>query len=84
MATRKLTVRDPEGVEQAPEQDVLSQRKRPETGRFILQVDGQTKSSYQTNDAAQAAGLAIKKGYPKVQVVICDRVDNVNKAVEAS
>ena len=37
-------------------EEVFSQRKRPESGRYLLQVDRQTKGSYKTVDAAQAAG----------------------------
>jgi hypothetical protein len=37
----------------------FSQRERPEVGRFILQVDRQTKGSYPTAETAFAAGLAM-------------------------
>ena len=45
MATRVIKLREAE--EPAPEmvQEVLSQSKRPEVGRFLLQVDRQTKRS---------------------------------------
>ncbi len=84
MAPRKKSVRDSENVEQAPEQEAFSQSKRPEEGRFLLQVDGQTKRSYETNEAAQAAGLVIKNSHPNVRVAIYDRVDSVNTLVNAS
>jgi hypothetical protein len=64
-------------------EEVLSQRKRPERGRFLLQVDRQTKGSYTTSEAAQEAALVIKKGHPIVQVSIYDSVDNTNTLVEA-
>jgi hypothetical protein len=51
-----------------------SQRQRPESGRYLLQVDRQTKGSYPTVVAAQSAALVIKKGYPVVQVSVYDRV----------
>ena len=43
MATRVIKLREAE--EPAPKmvQEVLSQSKRPEVGRFLLQVDRQTK-----------------------------------------
>jgi hypothetical protein len=66
-----------------PEQAV-GQRKKPEAGRFLLQVDRQTKGSYQTAEAAEQAGLVIKKGYPIVQVGVYDSVDCVNKIIEAA
>ena len=53
-------------------EEVFSQRKRPESGRYLLQVDGQTKGSYKTSEAAQAAG---------VQVSIYDSIDNSHTLV---
>ena len=66
--------------EQAHEE--FSQRKRPESGRYLLQVDRQTKSSYKTSEAAQSAALEIKTEYPVVQVSIYDSVDNSHRLVE--
>ena len=67
----------------APEaDDRLSQRKRPETGRYLLQVDRQTKASYATIETARAAGMAIKTGHPLVQVSIYDSVECSNTLVE--
>jgi hypothetical protein len=62
--------------------EVSSQRKRPERGRYLLLVDRQTKNSYTTPEAAQAAALAIKKAYPIVQVSVYDGVDNSHIIVE--
>jgi hypothetical protein len=45
-------------------------RKRPELGRYLLQVDRQTKGSYTTSNAVQSAALAIKTGHPVVQVSV--------------
>jgi hypothetical protein len=67
-----------------PVQDQVTQRKRPDIGRFRLQVDGQTKGSYATYEAAEAAGLALKKDYPILQVAVYDGVDGVNKIIELS
>jgi hypothetical protein len=58
------------------------QRKRTESGRYLLQVDRQTKSSYKTSEAAQSAALEIKTEYPVVQVSIYDSVDNSHRLVE--
>jgi hypothetical protein len=83
MATRprtKTTINRPDQEE--PAQEHLGQRKRPESGRFRLQVDRQTKSSYATYGDAEVAGLAIKKGYPIVQVTVYDATDLVNKIIE--
>ncbi len=63
-------------------QDLVTQRKRPEGGRFRLQVDRQTKQSYATSEAAEAAGLAIKKAHPILHVSVYDGVDGVTKTIE--
>jgi hypothetical protein len=81
MASRqiKMPVKDDseKEVEEAP-----SQRKRPERGRYLLQVDRQTKGSYTTSEAAQAAALVIKKGYPIIQVSVYDSVEYTYTIVE--
>jgi hypothetical protein len=83
MASRqiKMPVKDDSDTDKEVD-DVFSQRKRPERGRFLLQVDRQTKGSYTTAEAAQAVALVIKTGYPIVQVSIYDSVDNTNTLVE--
>jgi hypothetical protein len=58
-----------------------SQRNPPE-GRFRLQVDRQTKSTYATFEAAEAAGMAIKKGHPLVHVGVYDHIEGVNKIIQ--
>ena len=83
MAPRQMNMPVKDNSEQEPE-EVLSQRKRPERGRFLLQVDRQTKGSYTTSEAAQAAALVIKKKYPIVQVSVYDSVDNSNTLVEVA
>jgi hypothetical protein len=64
----------PGKTESEPEEH-FSQRKRPEVGRFLLQVDRQTKSSYPTSETAYAAALAIKSEYPLLHVTVYDSVD---------
>lgn len=83
MATRqiKMPVKDESETDM---EEAFSQRKRPERSRFLLQVDRQTKSSYTTSEAAQAAALVIKNSYPILQVSVYDSVDNTNSLVEAT
>jgi hypothetical protein len=50
----------------------------------LLQVDRQTKRSYATAEAAEKAGMAIKKGHPAVRVSVYDRVETANKIIELS
>jgi hypothetical protein len=69
----------------APEESVpeaVTQGKRVEGGRFHLQVDRQTKASYATYEAAEKAGLEIKKEHPILQVAVYDGVAGVNKIIE--
>ena len=81
MATRQIKMPVKENSEQEVE-EVLSQRKRPERGQFLLQVDRQTKGSYTTVEAAQAAALIIKQSYPIVKVSVYDSVENSSTQVE--
>ncbi len=69
-------------MEEPPRQNPAGQGKRPESGQFRLQVDRQTKSSYATYDAAEAAGLAIKREHPIVQVAVYDARGGENKILE--
>ena len=65
MASRQMKMPVKDDAEKLPEaDDVFSQRKRPELGRYLLQVDRQTKGSYTTSKAAQAAALVIKTEHP--------------------
>lgn len=65
-----------------PDQEWISQRKRPETGRFLVRVDRQTKSSHATADGAIAAGQDIKRRYPVVQVGVFDAEERTTTVVE--
>jgi len=82
MASRQIKMPVKDDAEKSPEaEDVFSQRRRP--GRYLLQVDRQTKGSYTTSNAAQSAALAIKTGHPVVQVSVYDAGENINRIVEA-
>ena len=81
MAPRQIKMPGKDNSDKEAE-EVFSQRKRPESGRYLLQVDKQTKDSYKTSEAAQSAALEIKKAYPIVQVPIYDSVDNSIRLVE--
>jgi hypothetical protein len=81
MATRQIKMPRKDGSENETD-EVPSQRQRAESGRYLLQVDRQTKGSYPTAEAAQSAALVIKKRYPVVQVSVYDRVGNTSTLVE--
>jgi len=63
-------------------QEAPNQKAKKEIGNYRLQVDRQTKAFYLTEDAAEAAGLVIKKGHPVVQVSIYNSAEGVNKIIE--
>jgi hypothetical protein len=63
-------------------QEMVTQATQPVDRRFRLQVDRQTKESFVTYESAEAAGLAIKKGYPNLQIAVYDSKDGVNKIIE--
>jgi hypothetical protein len=82
MATQVIKLREAEQPTPEMGQEVRSQSKRPEAGRFLLQVDRQTKQSYATTEAAEMAGMVIKKGHPIVRVSVYDSVETENKIIE--
>ena len=67
-----------EPIETTPEP--ASQRTRAEA-RYRLQVDRQTKRSFDTMEDAEAAGAAIKLAHRVVQVSIYDAVDLRNTLI---
>jgi len=77
MAARLSKKNESEGTPQA----LPSQHKQVE-GRFRLQVDRQTKATYPTLEAAEAAGLAIKKSHPIVYVGVYDHLEGINKIIQ--
>ena len=81
MASRqiKMPVKDNSAKEI---EEVISQRVRPERGRYLLQVDRQTKGSYTTSEAAQSAAIAIKTDYPIVQVSVYDSAEHTHTIIE--
>ena len=64
-------------------QEVLSQSSSdPEVGRFLLQVDRQTKRYIATAEAAETAGDGgIKKDHPIVRVSVYDSVKPQTKSL---
>ena len=79
MAPRQMKM--PEKKAEAEPEEHFSQRERPELGRHLLQVDRQTKRSYQTAESAESPGLAIKKEYPILHVTVYDSVDFASKVL---
>ena len=61
---------------------VSSSQDKQAEGRFRLQVDRQTKATYATLEAAETAGLAIKKSHPIVYVGVYDHLEGINKVIQ--
>ena len=81
MALRtKLMVKEPDQEE--PAQELFSQRRKPDAGQFRLQVDRQTKASFTTLEAAEEAGMIIKRAHPVVRVSVYDAVECLNRIIE--
>ena len=55
---------------------------RPTEERFLLRVDGQTKRSFSSKEAATTAGAAVKKAYPVVMVTIVDTEDGTIELIK--
>jgi hypothetical protein len=70
----KMPVKAKRAPEKESSEEEPSQRKQTEAGRYLLQVDRQTKSSFNTFEAARPAAMQIKTGFPMLQVSIYDSV----------
>ncbi len=56
---------------------------KPSLRQFQLKVDGQTKDSFTTFEAAQKAGLKIKTAHPVVQVSVYDSLESAKTIITA-
>jgi hypothetical protein len=59
-----------------------SEQSQPETGRYLLQIDRQSKRSFKSPETAQAAALEIKSRFPALQVSIYDTVTRSRTVVD--
>ena len=75
MAPRQMKMPEKKTEAEPEPEEHFSQRKRPELGRYLLQVDRQTKGSYPTAETAKLAGLTIKKNYPILHVTVYDSIE---------
>ena len=75
MPTKKVV--KPEQTEEQP-----LQHQQPETERYQLQIDRQTKRSFKTSEAALSAALKIKSRFPALQVSIYDGVTTSRTMVD--
>ena len=73
----------PDNESPEPPAKLFPQGKRPEIGRYRLEVDRQMKRSFTSFEDAQIAGLAIKSKHPIVKVSIYDAFEGLNTTIEA-
>ena len=57
-------------------------QQQPDTERYQLQIDRQTKRSFKTSEAARSAALEIKSRFPALQVSIYDGVTKSRTMVD--
>jgi hypothetical protein len=81
MAARRRNSNEPTSAAAEPAHEPVTQAKRPEH-QFRLQVDRQTKETYETNKAAEQAALAIKKAHPILHVEVVDAGAGVTKVID--
>ncbi len=60
------------------------QQRQPDTERYLLQIDRQTKRSFKTPEAARSMGLEIKGRFPALQVSIYDNATKSRTMVEVA
>ncbi len=77
----KMTMPKKDAEETAP---VAAGQGRAVMERYRLQVDRQTKNSYPTHEAAEAAGAAIKEAHPLVQVAVYDAKESTITVTSSS
>jgi hypothetical protein len=70
----RMPVKDKRIPRKESSEEAPSQRKQPEAGRYLLQVDRQTEGSFNTFEAARSAAVQIKTGFPILQVSVYDSV----------
>jgi hypothetical protein len=66
---------------ESPEQE-RPQLRQPETDRYLLQIDRQTKRSFKTFETARSAALEIKARFPALQVSIYDSASKSRTLVD--
>lgn len=76
------TINMPKKDKPAEPDGVRASQIKPAMARYRLQVDRQTKATFASLDDARAAGQAIKKAFPVVQVSIYDAEQSKQAGLE--
>jgi len=69
-------------VKKEKAEDEQPKESQPETERYLLQIDRQSKRSFKTPEAARTAALEIKSRFPALQVSVCDTVSGSRTVVD--
>jgi hypothetical protein len=65
-----------------PADEERVRHQEPDTGRYQLQIDRQTKRSFKTPEAARSAALDIKSRFPALQVSIYDSASKSRTVID--
>ena len=84
MRERELKMPAKNAVKKERAEEDRPKQSQPETGRYLLQIDRQTKRSFKTPEAARSAALEIKARFPALQVSIYDSVSKLRTIVDVS
>jgi hypothetical protein len=69
-------------VKRGKAEDEQPKQSRPENERYLLQIDRQSKRSFETPEAARSAALEMKSRFPTLQVSIYDTVSRSRTVVD--
>jgi hypothetical protein len=67
-----------------PTRQEAPQQRQPETDRYHLEIDRQTKRLFKTSEAARTAALEIKARFPALQVSVFDSTNKSRTMVDVS
>ena len=84
MAERQIKMPARKNIVKEEAAEVVSQRQKPDAGRYLLQVDRQTKRLISDLGSRAIGGLEIKKAFPVLQVSIYDNVTHLDTRVKVS
>jgi hypothetical protein len=71
---RELKMPAKNAVKKERAEEDRPKQSQSESGRYLLQIDRQSKRSFKTPEAAQTAAREIKSRFPALQVSIYDTV----------
>jgi len=79
---RQFTIPTKKVADTEQTREERSQQGQPNTERYLLQIDRQTKRSFKTPETARSMAFEIKARFPALQVAIYDNVTNSRTVVD--